>query len=434
MTIISKIRAALRRRLRRLAGLAGASETSAPGSAPRPVPPGAAAPGPARRRHRRGRKAGVAGKAAAAQRPRARIPAVATAARPWSLLFLGGSNTLMRLGYSQALVACLADRMGPPAKVTNLAVGAGSSAHGLMIAKTRPDLADHDVIVVEYGVNDVKLSQAGGIDVWRGAAEGMLRHILAARPDARVVFPLFARRDMKPSQFQAARELVDLAAHYGRTHSVRVADIDHLLRDVLFPEAAEFNALYEDKAHFRRPLVARLVGAITASELMAAQPGAGAPLPDPVHPWNFAGAEVVDLARIGRPADRSFVNSRYDVPARRIGIGEALTVDLPGAIAAIEFVSLTTAATLIVAEEGQPAFAMHTRHTAIGKGGKFNFLVRCQAIEGRSWAAGGGGPRQVTLRARVAAGRTPLVPAYNMQPAASAQAEAVYVTRLLCVP
>jgi hypothetical protein len=353
---------------------------------------------------------------------------------PWNILFLGGSNTVMSKGYVDALVACLADSRGPAGRVVNLAAGGNSTVHGLMLAKQRQDLADYDIVVIEYGVNDVKLAGHGSIEIWKAAAEGLLRHLLTIRPDVHVVFVLFGRRDMRKGYMYRPAELtLTIAEAYAAHRRVTVVDIDHLFRNVLFPGAEEFAKLYSDGSHYRRPEIARLAGGLIASGILGAPQGEQGPLPEPVFPFHFADSTLIDLVSDLAQADRVFANSRYNIPTRRIGLGETVTLDLPGPIAGIEFVSLATGATLRVSEEGESPFALHTRHSR-SQAARFPFLLRCQALEHRPWPTLARGPRRVTLEALPDAPEGEVKKALNMVPAAKGRAEAVYVTRLLCAP
>lgn len=369
----------------------------------------------------------------AAAEPRASRQLEPVVGKPWNILFLGGSNTVMRNGYVDALVASLEDRLGPVSRVTNLAAGGNSTVHGLMLAMQQPDLADYDIVVIEYGVNDVKLAKSDGIDAWKGATEGLVRRLLAARPDVHVVFALFGRRDMhKRYMFRPAESTVEIAAHYAPTQRVTLVDIDHLFRDVLFRDEAEFADLYVDRSHYRRPAIARLVGALIGSGILGAPARAAAPLPEPLYPWHFAGAKLVDL--VGAPETaRVFVNSRYTVSTRPIGLGETVTIELPGAIAGIEFVAIPTAATLVLQEEGEAPVALHTRHSRTGEA-NYPFLLRCRALENRPWASGRRGPRKVVLEVVADAPEEQVKKGLNMVAAEPGTAEGIFLTRFLCIP
>lgn len=420
-----------------------APKAAAPMRAAGPAP--AVAPKAAARKPATGKSgAGKAGKrkAGAGRGETPPVPVIDTRPRrlreqpegaPWNILFLGGSNTVMRNGYVDALVASLEDRLGPVSRITNLAAGGNSIVHGLMLAMQQPDLADYDIVVIEYGVNDVKLAKSDGIDAWKGATEGLVRRLLAARPDVHVVFALFGRQDMqKRYMFRPAESTVELAAHYAPTQRVTLVDIDHLFRDVLFRDQAEFADLYVDRSHYRRPAIARLVGALIASGILGAPTRAAAPLPEPLYPWHFAGAKLVDL--VGDPETaRVFANSRYTVPARPIGLGETVTIELPGAIVGIEFVAIPTAATLLLQEEGEAPVALHTRHARTGEA-NYPFLLRCRALENRPWASGRRGPRKVVLEVVADAPEEQVKKGLNMVAAEPGTAEGIFLTRFLCIP
>lgn len=351
---------------------------------------------------------------------------------PWRLLLLGGSNTVMKNGYVDGLIAALSDRRGPPARVTNLAVGGNSTVHGLMIGLDAQDIASHDIAVIEYGVNDAKLAKDGRLDLWRAATEGLLRRLLTARPDLHVVFALFARRDMTQEfMFEPLDATLELAAHYGATHRVSLVDIDHLYRDVLFPGREDFAALYLDGAHYARPQIAGLTGALIAERILGAPDRAAGPLPPPLWPGHFAEAQVIDL---GKESDCVFENSRYRLQARRLAVGEKLTLDLPGPLAAVEYVSVVGAATLRILEEGEARRTFHTRNVRMGEPKFPAFLVRCEDLALKPWAEGLTGPRRVTFEALADGDPGEVRKSVYQIPAAPGRADGVYITRLLCAP
>lgn len=352
-------------------------------------------------------------------RPAAAPPARLEAEGPRNILFLGGSNTVMRHGYASAVIDCLTDRYGPLGRATNFAVGGNSIVHGLMLAKGLPDLDDYDLVIVEYGVNDVKLANGRSMPTWRAAAEGLIRHLLWNRPDRRILFPQFHRRMMHGYQFRPAAELRDLAAYYGQTHRVSALDIDGLLRRVVFPEPAAFSDLYMDGAHFRQPVISRLVGAMVAAEIATpalAEPAAM--LPPPVRKWHFQNAELVDFVADRAKAEPVFRNSRFVLPTLRVPVGEQVEIGLPGPLIGVEYVSTATTGVMNAVEGDAEPFALRMRNRK-ADAKRFPFLLRCDPLGWKQWQKGlPGGARP--LRIDATAGDF-------------ADSEAVFLSRALCV-
>lgn len=438
MTLPPSLRAALRPFVRRLRAIFGSPPPKAatpPRAVKRAKPAARGKQPPARKPAARPRAAAKP----AASRPSVRRPQEVRLRHfppqgaPWRLLLLGGSNTVMKNGYVDGLIAALSDRRGPPAGVTNLAVGGNSTVHGLMIGLDAQDIASHDIAVIEYGVNDAKLAKDGRLDMWRAATEGLLRRLLTARPDLHVVFALFARRDMTQEfMFEPLDATVELAAHYGATHRVSLVDIDHLYRDVLFPGREDFAALYLDGAHYARPQIAGLTGALIAERILGAPDRPAGPLPPPLWPWHFAEAQVIDLGMDSHSV--VFENSRYRLQARRLAVGEKLTLDLPGPLAAVEYVSAVEAATLRITEEGEARRTFHTRNVRMGEPKFPAFLVRCEELALKPWAEGRTGPRRVTFEALADGDPGEVRKSVYQIPAAPGRADGVYITRLLCAP
>lgn len=352
--------------------------------------------------------------------------------RPRNLLFLGGSNTMMSPGYANAAVDCLTGRFGALRRVTNLAVGANTIIHGLMRAKATADLADYDLVVVEYGVNDIRLASDEAMPTWRAGAEGLIRFLLENRPDRRIVFVQFNRRAMKPYHFRPGRELRELVARYGRTHRVSMLDLDGLFRDVLFHNPAQFATLYADDAHFRRPTISALVGALVADELAKPPPPyVAGPLPKPAHPWHFAQAKLIDFVHDRATTAPLFQNSRFALSALRVPVGGNTRLDLPGALIGLELVSTPAAATLRATEGGDPPVAMHTRHKTTGA--RYPFLLQCAPMAWKQWDdPAHRSPRGLRLEALPDAPPDQFRIRTNLMLPAD-NADALYLSRALCV-
>ncbi|MCE3543790.1 hypothetical protein LXJ56_26800, partial [Escherichia coli] len=69
-------------------------------------------------------------------------------------VIIGGSNTVMLPGYLPSLLATMARRGIDLDIAADLAVGGTTSAFGLYQLKTYDKLADCDLLLIEYALND----------------------------------------------------------------------------------------------------------------------------------------------------------------------------------------------------------------------------------------------------------------------------------------
>jgi hypothetical protein len=318
------------------------------------------------------------------------------------ILIVGGSNSVMAPGYTTQLEDLLArsdiaDLVGTQAKVTNLSVGANSSIRGLETLK-QTDLGNFDMFILEYFINDFSLANRDGIEFWLSCYEGMIRHILSVRPQARILPLLLGRRDKTffPRQRSMRKHMASLADTYG----LRLVDFDSFAHESL-TYRNQFRNLYDDGNHLKRPQITALIASHLVLAILAelASPPVHR-LPDEITPLAIApfdDAQTLDanaVAPVDLPRIR-FVNSRYDVSAVAMSAGTQLKLPSGVSPISISFVAAPDAGQLRIGSDSLPNIQINTLHKRV-KDGDFAFLLKTLAIA-PLWNAVEGRGKPITL-------------------------------------
>lgn len=111
-----------------------------------------------------------------------------------NICIIGGSNSLMKHGYTAPLACQLKNKTGKNVYVENLSIGATFSHFGLWQAASKGKHLNADVIIVEYGINDAEISGWGILVPWARAYEGLIARLRKDNPKAQIVYPLFTTR------------------------------------------------------------------------------------------------------------------------------------------------------------------------------------------------------------------------------------------------
>src|SRR5262245_57074961 len=118
-----------------------------------------------------------------------------------NVLFLGGSNTMMKSGYSGETVKALSEyfELG---RVDNLAIGGSAVGMGLYTSLGLKSPDAYDVIFLAYSISDYSfVKMRSRIGAWRWAFENLLLELRHSNPDARIYPLLFGRRGKHEDKF-----------------------------------------------------------------------------------------------------------------------------------------------------------------------------------------------------------------------------------------
>jgi hypothetical protein len=282
---------------------------------------------------------------------------------PIKLLALGGSNTFMLKGY----MASLRDALKiPPENIRNLALGANSCLMGLISLASETEIENPDVVVIEYAVNDYALLVAGQASVWVAAYEGLVRQVSRRFPEALICCVILGRSDSQPGRWNVITEgTTRIAANYANTV---VVDCPRTLSKYFTEIDGD---TFSDPLHYgERARTA--AGLLVADAIKAAPQPTARPLPAPIDSDALDPVAVVDFSRLRPEGRQTFENSVVSTDCLRLEIGSSISVELPGPLIAISFISRKDGGSFLMRWNDKSAL-VHTLHDQV-ESGNFPFL------------------------------------------------------------
>lgn len=312
-----------------------------------------------------------------------------------NILFLGGSNTMMKSGYSGETVKALGEYFDI-GQVDNLAIGGSAIGMGLYTSLKLPNT--YDIVFLAYSISDYSFVKSPlKITTWRWAFETLLKTLRQHSPQAHIYTLLFGRRSRQNGKSTKAlfQETREMSERYG-AHPINV---DAYLHGLLAEDQSD-HALYEDESHYARPVVSALAANYIARTVIAAEhkrQRAPADLPTISPPCRLGRAEYTLFEGLGEA--QHFKNSRHDTHAVALAIdGPWQEITIPGELVQLNYISAKNSARILVAEEGEAPIAFDTLHKRVDSG-EFGFLVRGLLFSWKNPPDGRSPPRKVAMRA-----------------------------------
>lgn len=239
-------------------------------------------------------------------------------------VIIGGSNTVMLPGYLPSLLAAMARRGIDLDIAADLAVGGTTSAFGLYQLKTYDKLADCDLLLIEYALNDAFVygDERRPFRHWARFYEGIIRYALEQNPHLRIATLVFGARN---GSFLSAVPSIDAGINYiSQWYGTICVDVSRHLMQRLGRDVVSHPSFYSDQGHYARPVATTIVANLIADELEPAlsQPHKAAALQPPIDPDHFAGARALDGVQLGKRLGRlpvEYSNRRFSVSALDLG-------------------------------------------------------------------------------------------------------------------
>ncbi|EXJ10642.1 MULTISPECIES: SGNH/GDSL hydrolase family protein [Nitrincola] len=183
-----------------------------------------------------------------------------------NILFIGGSNLVIRDGLSEMIPKSLMSSGVDVKNVYNIAVGATTCLFGLenthLFGKK-----NIDVIFIEYGINDLPLF-SNDRKLWEYSFSALLECVRNKYPKALVVTILLGRRKERfwKNQSLMHDKMKLLTSKYGGLS----VDVDSMLKSKAGIVAA-FDDFYLDDSHYSSPSVTSYISQQVVSEMLLAQ-------------------------------------------------------------------------------------------------------------------------------------------------------------------
>ncbi|WP_223178053.1 SGNH/GDSL hydrolase family protein [Sphingobium scionense] len=259
------------------------------------------------------------------------------------LCVIGGSNSLMRNGYTPPLVANLERRTGKKVDFRNLSVGGTFCHFGLWQVVTKGQHIDADVIIVEYALNDAELARFGIHQQWTKAYEGMIARLRRDNPTAQILTPLlFSRSNTGRTQISGISSGVALI---NMRYGVSTIDVtQELLAKAPLNYWDPAKEWHRDQSHYHKFLQV-MIGEMVADRILKGEGYGLARDYAPIMPGHFINAQSAVMANkfdMMLPADtkfRDFSNSLFSERAAIIGEGAEISFNVQGSVVAVMVVS-----------------------------------------------------------------------------------------------
>jgi hypothetical protein len=239
-------------------------------------------------------------------------------------VIIGGSNTVMLPGYLPSLLSTMA-RRGVELDVTaDLSVGGTTSAFGLYQLKIYDQLADCDLLLIEYALNDAFVygDERRPFRHWARFYEGIIRFALDRNPNLRIATLVFGARN---GSFLNAVPSIDAGINYiSQWYNTICVNVSQLLMQHYGRDVVGHPSFYSDQGHYARPVATTIVANLIADQLEPAlqTPYRAAALPAAIDPEHFAGARAFDGNQLGKRIGRlpvEYSNRRFSVAAVDLG-------------------------------------------------------------------------------------------------------------------
>ncbi|ESQ90115.1 hypothetical protein ABAC460_10130 [Asticcacaulis sp. AC460] len=227
---------------------------------------------------------------------------------------IGGSNTIIQKNYLWAAIKSLKEAGVTLDVIENHAVGGTNIFNGLFGLKRSEKLAEADVLIIEYALNDTPTyaddskNPKGIVTHWSRCYEGVIRYAREVNPNIRIV-SIILEAKTKPQ----ARRLNHVYAgiHYLTAYyQLELIDIASPVLHDLGAERAFTNEVYKDGFHYK-PIVVMETAKRLVRQLTGDYPRP-VPLPDPLDPLHFGNASAVGTKDFNTDLT-PFANSRFSV-------------------------------------------------------------------------------------------------------------------------
>lgn len=187
---------------------------------------------------------------------------------PLRISIIGGSNSLMRNGYTKYLSENLSQATERPVKLSYFALGGVTNLFGAIqnIRNNAPQKSD--IILFEYCVNDRKAINQGkySIKLAGRALEGFIRRTKTINPNCRIIILIFGTNSS--DYYDNCCQVSALYEAIAKRYEIPVINISEIL---LKTQGIKFiKSLYEpkDNAHYSREKGVQIVSQIITQEII----------------------------------------------------------------------------------------------------------------------------------------------------------------------
>lgn len=283
-----------------------------------------------------------------------------------NVLFIGGSNLVIKNGLSTKIPEVLAALGKKVENVYNISVGATGSLFGLENL-TLFHKKDIDLIFIEYGINDLP-TFSNDKKLWETGYRRLIRTLLGKYPGAHIVKILLGRQ---PDRFwEKQQDMHTKMKKIACGQGALVVDVDaHLkAKSDIYSGIGKF---YKDDSHYVSPHITQFISELVVSDYLMNS-----------HMGYF---EMVKLKGSVKNEPRlniystpgqvvCFENSKFRRETTVIDVGQSIEIDVLGVPVAVSFISEKASCSLLIEGPGFKKIINTRRKEADGD--KFSFLLK----------------------------------------------------------
>jgi hypothetical protein len=181
---------------------------------------------------------------------------------------LGGSNSLMRNGYTQYLKEYLGEKVKKDIHLNYFALGGVPNLYGAIQNIRNNIAAENDIIFFEYCVNDRSAiwSNQYSIKLAGLALEGFIRNTKKVNPNCRIIILVFGCNN--PKYYRTFCQVSALYEGIAKRYEIPVINITELL--LARKNISYIKSLYhkDDAAHYSRPERVKTVAQLITDEII----------------------------------------------------------------------------------------------------------------------------------------------------------------------
>ena len=184
---------------------------------------------------------------------------------------IGGSNSIMRNGYTKYLQKNLIQKTKCNIEFNNFALGGVSSLFGIIQNRRHNIAKTHDVILFEYCVNDRSAISSGKYNprMVGMALEGFIRQCLAMNPRCVIIILIFGTNQSNYYNHGCLTSAVYESV--ARRYKIPVINVTEMLLEKTGIQFIKNLYDNDDSAHYKRPGGVRRVAKLIAEQIIEQQ-------------------------------------------------------------------------------------------------------------------------------------------------------------------
>lgn len=267
------------------------------------------------------------------------------------ILFIGGSNTILKKGISNTIPKSLIESGIAVEKVTNISIGGTSSLFAVENIMKAGTLNVTDVFI-EFGINDLAL-YTNNKELWSYSYNTLLNLVIETSSKVNIYILLMGRSAEK--KWDRQESLHNAIVELARTFSATIINIDKWLKENT-KNSMEFKSLYRDEAHIDNERALKSIGVYVTS-FVELNEAVRKNINIPVKPPKL---NRPSLTSFGGTL-KTFGNSRYNLQAVPLKLNDTISINVKGRPLGLSFISTLNSCSLSIKLDDEQEIIINTK-------------------------------------------------------------------------